>query len=111
MEGLGLPKSVRAVRSVVLGPREQDATEAGSTVRVLRREVSASVVGLPVGCEESGQGPASLPRERADRLLIPRVDVRSLVPIHLDCDEMVVDDLALAAKGLGRQEAHQLIRD
>ncbi len=93
MEGLGLPQGVRAIRPIILGHGEQDAAETGPTVRVFRREVGASVVGLPVRREEPGQGPASLAGDRADRLLIPRVDVRALVPIHFDRDEMVVDDL------------------
>src|SRR5439155_22232107 len=92
MERLRLPQGVGLVRAIGIGHRQEDASEARPSMRVLRGKIRASVEHLPVRGEERGERPTALARDRADGLLVPRVYVRSLVPVHLDRNEAVVDD-------------------
>src|SRR5437899_2675090 len=92
MERLRFFQRVRLVRAVGIRHGEQDASEARASVRVLRGKIGTSVEHLAVRRQESGERPAALARDRADGLLVPRVDVGSLVPVHLDGDEVIVDD-------------------
>src|SRR5213594_4752242 len=80
MEGLRLFQCVRLIRAVRVRHREQDAAEARPPVRVLRRKVRAAVEHLAIWREERGERPATLACDRADGLLIARVDVGPLVP-------------------------------
>src|SRR5256885_5511715 len=92
VERLRLPDRIRLVRAVGIRHREQDASEARPSVGILRWKIGAPVEHLAVRRQEGGEGPAALACDRADGLLVPRVDVRSLVSVHLDCDEVTVDD-------------------
>ena len=58
----------------------------------VRREVGAAVEDLAVGREEGGERPAALAGERLHRALIAGVHVGPLVAVHLDADEVLVED-------------------
>src|SRR3989442_2596190 len=92
MEGFRLFQRVRPVRAVGVRHREEHTAEARPPVPVLRWQVRAPVETLAVRREERSERPAALARHRADGLLEARVDVRPLVPVHLDRDEVLVDD-------------------
>ena len=66
----------------------QHGAEARPAVRAVGREVGAAVEHLAGGREERGERPAALPGQRLHRPLIAGVDVRPLVPVHLDADEV-----------------------
>src|SRR5207302_1122424 len=40
--------------------------------------------------KKSRQRPSSLPAHRANRRLIPAIDIRTLIAVHLHCDEMLI---------------------
>ena len=74
----------------------QDRAEAGSAVLAVGREVGATVEQLPVRREERRERPAALPGDGLHRPLVPGVDVRAFIPVHLDADEVLVQELGQA---------------
>ncbi len=72
----------------------QHAPEARPPVGVVVRwEVRPAEEHFPVGREERRERPAALPAQRLDGALIPRVDIRPLVAVHLDAHEIAIQDL------------------
>ena len=60
---------------------------------IIRREVGAAEEHLAVRRQKGGEGPAALPAQRLHGPLVARVDIRTLVAIDLDADEIAVQDL------------------
>jgi len=67
-----------------LNPGLPIASSGGNTFRRKRPSVRR---------QKRRQRPAALSRQSPDRRLIPRVDIRPFVPIHLDGHERAVDQL------------------
>ncbi len=70
--------------------RLQHLPKARQAVSRLGREVRAAVERLAVGREERGQRPAAVPGQRDDRVHVDRVEVRALLAVDLDVDEVLV---------------------
>ena len=73
--------------------RLQDLAERRHPVTGRVREVRAAVERAPVGSQEHAHRPAALPGQRLDGAHVDLVQVRALLPVHLDRDEMGVEDL------------------
>ena len=71
----------------------QDLRQAGPAVARLRREVGAAPERLAVGRQEHGQRPAAVLAEQRQRMLVDLVEVRPLLAIDLDVDELRVHQL------------------
>ena len=69
---------------------EEQLPERGKAVPRLGREVRAGVEGLAVGRQEHGHRPAAAARHRDGRVHVERVDVRPLLAVDLDVDEVFV---------------------
>ncbi len=76
-----------------VGNRKQNAAKSRAVHLIFRRIIGAAIERLTIGHQETGQRPATLPANRADRGLIARVDVGPLVAIHFDRHEMFIDEL------------------
>ncbi len=72
--------------------RFQHFFEGGQAAHRLAREISAAVERLPVGREEDRERPAALPGQRLHSFLVAAVDLRPVVPVHLDGHEVAVDE-------------------
>src|SRR5262245_19822913 len=81
------------VRMVVVFDLGQDRFETGSSVFVVRGEVSSAKEHTTLGRKEGGQRPASLSRDRADRHLVSAVKVWTFVAVHFDRNKMFVNKL------------------
>ena len=79
-----------------LTPGGEDAFEDGAKARPavlpVRREVRAAVEHFPLGCKERGERPAALARQCLHGALIARVHVGPLVAVHLDADEIRIEE-------------------
>jgi hypothetical protein len=91
-ERLRLRGHVLRPLAVRVGDGPQHLPERGQAVTRLGREVRAAEERLAVRREESGEGPAALPRERDDGVHVHGVDVRALLPVDLDADEEFVHE-------------------
>src|SRR2546421_8961540 len=60
---------------------------------VVGREIGSAEEHFTVGCQERGERPATLATQCLHRALIARVDVGTLVAVHLDADEVAIEDL------------------
>jgi len=76
--------------------REQHAAEAGhvAAVALVGREVGAAEEGLKVGREEDRHGPAAVAGRALDEGHVNLVEVGALLAVHLDADEVFVEDAA-----------------
>jgi hypothetical protein len=76
-----------------LGDALQQLAEAGQVVTRRLREIGAAEERPLVRCEEHGQRPpAGTLRQHVVGRLVDLVDVRPLLPVHLDVDEQAVHD-------------------
>src|SRR4029077_18905400 len=71
----------------------EHAFEAGAAILIARREVSAAIKWLAIGCKEGGERPSPLSTDRADRSLIAAIDVGTFIAIHLYRNKTIIDDL------------------
>ena len=78
--------------AISLSNRKQHALETGPPVTVRRRKVSSPVERLAVGSKKRRKRPPTLSCKRGHRRLIPAVNIRTLVAIHLYRDVMLVDN-------------------
>ena len=91
--GFRVARRFGAVLAVQPGHVARHREEAGAAVRVvLGRKVRPAEEHVTVGGEERGERPAALAGERLHRALVARVHVRALVAIHLDADEVAVQE-------------------
>jgi hypothetical protein len=65
----------------------ENATKARPAHGVVRREIGAAEKRASIGEKKSGQRPAALPRNRADRSLVTRVHVGPFVAVHFHRNE------------------------
>src|SRR5690242_7905643 len=68
---------------VSVGDTEQHATEAGTSVSFIRREIRASIKRLTVGSEKRSQRPSALSAHSLHRSLVTAIDIRTLIAIDL----------------------------
>ncbi len=73
-----------------VGNAQQHATKAGTPIAIARRKISSAIKGLAIRRKKRRQRPPALPAHRLYRRLIPAVNVRTLVPIHLHRNEMLI---------------------
>ena len=110
--GKGVAKRTVLVRDLVavageeLHHAQQQVAERGQAVARRGREVGAAEEGrLVAGGEEHGERPApGSPREKLVRHLVDLVEVRALLAVHLDVDEVGVHHLR------GRLVLERLVR-
>ena len=86
----GGARHVRAPLAVRARHRLQHLAKARQAVTRLGREVRAAVERLAVGREERGQRPAAVPGQRHDRVHVDRVEIRALLAVDFDVDEVLV---------------------
>ena len=87
-------RSSHLVAPVCVGVRGrgEDLPKGRHSVARLRGVVGAPVERHALGSEERGQRPASVPGDRLHRAHVDGVDVRPLLPVDLDVDEVRVHD-------------------
>ena len=90
---LRLRLHLSAPRAIGVEHALEHGAEARPAVRAVGRKVGAAVEHFAGRREKGRQRPAALPGERLHRPLVAGVDVRTLVPVHLDADEMLVEEL------------------
>ena len=83
---------VRAFVVEGIGNGHQHTAKSWAAALIFRREIGAAVERLAIGQQKSREGPAPLAGKRADRRLIARIDIRTLVAIDFYGDKMLVDD-------------------
>jgi hypothetical protein len=76
-----------------LGHGEQHPAKTGAAITIVAGKIGSSEVRTAVRGEECGERPAALPADGRDGGLVARVHIGALVAIHLDGDEMLVDEL------------------
>ena len=74
-----------------VGQRLQHLAERRLPVPRRVREVGAGEERVAVVVEHAGHRPAAVPGHRRGRLHVDRVDVRPLLAVHLDADEVLVE--------------------
>ncbi len=91
---LGRPGHALRVAPVDLGQVAEQRGEPlrGAAIAVVRREVGPPEERPPVGVEPDAHGPAAVPGERLDGAHVDRVDVGPLLAVHLDGDEVLVQE-------------------
>src|SRR5258706_6639148 len=72
------------------GDAEQHALETRTSVAVGRRKIRATVKRLAIGSKKSRERPSTLSADSTHRSLVPAVNVRTLVAIHLHRNEMFI---------------------
>ena len=84
---------LHALPVLVPGARhgQKDLPEGGKPVPRLGREVGARVEGLPPGLAEDGQRPATVALQTEQDVHVDLVDVGTLLAVHLDGDEVRID--------------------
>ena len=82
-----------APRAVGRGHVLEHATETRPAHGVLRGKVRAAVKRPSVGQQEAGERPAALSGNGADRRLVARIHVRTLVAVYFHRDEQAIDQL------------------
>jgi len=82
-----------AVVAVILHDVEQHASKRRPPVGIDWGKVGASEKDLALGGQKGGQRPPALARQSADRVLVAGVEIRPLVSVDFDRDEMFIDDL------------------
>src|SRR5258708_24086337 len=75
---------------VAAGNAEQYSLETRTSVAVCRRKIRPALKRFAIGSKKSRKRPAALPADRTHRSLIPAVNVRTLVAVHLHRDEMLI---------------------
>ena len=70
----------------------QHSLQAGTAVVIVGREVRPTVKRLAFRREKRGQRPAALPAHRRNGGLVAAVNIRPLIAIHFDGDEIFVDE-------------------
>src|SRR5579863_97193 len=93
LDQFGLFDHVLVLFVIGIRDREQYTLEAGTSIMVVRREISSTVERFAVGSKKRRQRPATLPADRTDGDLIAAIDVGTLVAVYLYGDEMLVHDL------------------
>src|SRR6185312_6114004 len=88
----GLLGDFGSLLAVGAGDGQQHALETGASPLVVRRKVGAAVKGLTLGGEKGGEGPATLSADGGNRGLVAAIHVGALVAIHLDGNEVLIDD-------------------
>ena len=78
--------------AVGIGDGEQHTAEAGTAHLIIGRKIRTTEKRFAVRKQESGERPAALFRDKADRGLVARVHIGALVAVHFDGHEIVVDD-------------------
>src|SRR5467141_805556 len=91
-EGVGGAFKLCALVAVGIGDGEKNAAESRAAHLVFGREIGAAEKRFAIREQKTGQRPAPLARDRADRGLIAGVDVGAFVTIHFYGDEVFVDD-------------------
>jgi hypothetical protein len=86
----GAAVHLAAPRAPRIGQRGQHLGERGHPVARLGRVVGAAVERAPVGREEHRHRPPAVPRHPLHRRHVDAVDVRPLLAVHLDVDEVLV---------------------
>src|SRR5262245_28511892 len=81
-----------AALPVRVGDAGEHGREAGTTVAVFGREVRPTEEWLAVWSEEDGERPPARAGQHLDRVHVDRVEVRPLLAIHLDVDELLVHE-------------------
>ena len=89
---IGRTNKVGPLVFVGIRHREQNAPKTGPSHRVFGRKIRSAEKRLSVGEQKSGQRPAALAGDGADRGLIARIDVRAFVAVHFHGDKILVDD-------------------
>ncbi len=93
---------------VLLTPRvgdgDQELRERRQPVARLGWEIGPGIERLSLRRQEDGHRPPALTRHRDGRLHVERVDIRTLLPIDLDIDEVVVH------QGSGCRALERLVR-
>src|ERR1700688_3354811 len=90
LQHLRLLDHVAMLFRIRVGNAQQYAPKAGTPVPIARGKISPTIKWLPIRSEERCQRPSALPAHRLHRCLIPAVNIRTLVAIHLHRDEMLV---------------------
>ena len=70
----------------------QDLCEAGLTVAVFRRKISAADEWLQIGRQPNAHGPAAAACRRLHKGHVNPVNIRPLFPVHLNVDELAIHD-------------------
>src|SRR5713226_9130773 len=91
-KGVGGTLELGAFVAVGIGDGEKDAAETRAAHLVFWWEIGAAEKGFAVGEQKTGERPAALAGNGADRGLIARINVGALVAIHFYGDKVFVDD-------------------
>src|SRR6266446_6135293 len=83
---------VGAFVAIRISDGKENAAKSGAAHLVLGREIRAAKKRLAVGKQKTGERPAALPGDGADRGLVARVHVGALVAINFYGHKMFVDD-------------------
>ena len=79
--------------AVGVSDRRDNLTKRGQSGMGLRRKIGASEKRFTLRRQECREGPSPLTCHGLDRHHVHGVDVRSLLPVHLDADEALVHEL------------------
>ena len=74
----------------------QHPLKARPAVAVVAGKIRSPKERLALRSQHRGQGPSVLPADRGHRRLVARIHIRTLVAVHLNRDEVVVDHLGQA---------------
>ena len=89
-QGFGVGADLVALVAVDRRDAVEHPGKAGPAPAVLRREIGAAPEGLALRRQEHGERPAALLAEQRQGVLVDLVDVRPLLPVDLDVDEIAV---------------------
>src|SRR5260370_19793774 len=92
-EGVGGALELGTLVAIRIGYGKENAAESWAAHVVFRGKICATEERLSVGKKKTGEGPAALAGDGADRGLVAGVNVGALVAIDFYSDEMFVDDL------------------
>ena len=79
-------------RPVDFGQPQEHVLKTGPPPLVMRRKIRATEERPQIRKQKNAHGPTALARHHLHRFHVNAVDIRALFPIHLDGDEMLIQD-------------------
>src|SRR5882762_6330199 len=78
---------------VCIRDSQQHPFEAGTSILIIRGEISAAIKRLAIRRKEGSKWPSTLPADCADGGLIAAIYVGTFIAIHLYRNKTLIDDL------------------
>src|SRR5260370_36348894 len=113
-QGIGGALAIGPLGAIRIGHGQQYAPETGPPALIIRREIRATVKGLAIRKQETGQRPSALSGKGANRGLVAGVDIGALVAVDFHGHKVLVNNfgyfdalVAFSVEQMAQKEQHR----